>query len=658
MSLLKQLLISVSLAILIILAGTLWLTVNSARSYLNTQLQSQTDSAATSLALTLSQSANQDPITQELIIMAQFDSGQFNRITLNDPDGAILFNRQTDEKYYNEAPQWFAQLFPVIVAESRGQVSDGWRQVGELYLQADASYAQDSLWHSFIRLAIWVLAAGVVWALFVLFLIRWLRRVLHEDVAEQLNALTNPNIDTERSNHSLKSRSSFSELDEVTQAIAHARQSILATAEEQHTKIESLEIELNQDPVTGLANRKYFINELRHQLENKRAQAGWLFLFRQRDLAKINRFMARAKVDEWLRNLSDQLQLHLKTYQAQNQNIESLNLARLNGSDFVVLGTGLTEAQMTQVAREVQLILRQQRIHLPTGDFCRWAMAQTDIHAGQELVHILSRLDQALMRAESAGHNAVEILTAKQMENQIDQPRGGETEWRALIQQALEQKGFGLEFQSISYINDVPCYQTTLLLHLKENKGDALTGYQFMPVATRVGLSSACDLRALELAIDWLQSQTQQGLIIRISLASITEALFIEKVAACFRGVSQTVAHRLFIELDAYAIASEPVAVSAFGYLLQQHQVKLGMRRALSMPRVLLDLTSKHVGYIRVTDEELNTLVKKEGGVIMLRCALEICQITQVDFVISGKKPSLIPEVTEMLHEYGIKTEK
>src|SRR5690554_4937759 len=190
MSLLKQLLISVSLAILLILTGIVWLSMDSARSYLNTQLQAQTDSAATSLALTLSQQANQDPITQELIIMAQFDSGQFSQIQLNDAEGKELFRRQTETSSTGVAPAWFSGIFPVVVAESGAQVSDGWRQVGELYLKADATYARDTLWQSFVGMVAWVIGAGALWALFVLFLMRWLRRVLHEEVAEQLRSLS------------------------------------------------------------------------------------------------------------------------------------------------------------------------------------------------------------------------------------------------------------------------------------------------------------------------------------------------------------------------------------------------------------------------------------------------------------------------------------
>ena len=51
MSLLKQLLISVTVAILAILAGTLVFSIDSARQYLDGQLQSEAENAASSLAL-------------------------------------------------------------------------------------------------------------------------------------------------------------------------------------------------------------------------------------------------------------------------------------------------------------------------------------------------------------------------------------------------------------------------------------------------------------------------------------------------------------------------------------------------------------------------------------------------------------------------------
>ena len=647
MSLLKQLLISVSLAILIILGGILWLSVDSARHYLNTQLQSQTDSAVTSLALTLSQPSNQDPITQELIIMALFDSGQFSRIELTDTQNNSLFVSQIElSAAKSKAPNWFVQMLPIVAAQASAQVSDGWRQTGQVNIQADVTYARDSLWQNFIASMLWVVGAGALWALFVLFLIRWLRRVLHEEVTEKLQALTQEESQLSPTPYK---RSTFTELEEVTQAIATARQSIMATAEEQHAKIESLEIELNLDAVTGLVNRKYFINDLRRQLESEQGQGGWIFLFRQRDLAAINKVITRANVDEWLQSLSQQIQDVLKQY---SQDSVHLSLARLNGSDFAILGAGLALEAQQPLIHEVQHILRQQRIQLPSGDYCRWAMAQTDFKSGQYLAHVMARLDQALMRAESAGHNAVELFTSSDAEQATEQPKGGESQWRTVIQTALVEQGFGLEL-SAKPLRQVGWFEAGLVLHPKTKGAATLFGYQFMPVATRLGLSGVCDLRAFELAIAHLQTHPSDRIVLRVSLASIVQEGFIEQVSAQLALNAVEIKKRLAVELDAYALVSEPVKVAELTAVLAQHGALRSARRVFQFPRVLLDLTPLHLSHIRVTTADLLEIVNKQGGEIMLRSALEICQNAAVSFIFDGDLTQL-PELSrQMLQEYG-----
>src|SRR5690554_7375722 len=90
MSLLRQLLISVSVAVSVILVGTLWFALDGARGYLNERLQADAANAASSLALSLSLPTNQDPVTQELLMKALFDSGQFQSISFTDPSGAVV----------------------------------------------------------------------------------------------------------------------------------------------------------------------------------------------------------------------------------------------------------------------------------------------------------------------------------------------------------------------------------------------------------------------------------------------------------------------------------------------------------------------------------------------------------------------------------------
>jgi len=134
MSLLKQLLLSVSCAILAILIGTLWFSVDSARQYLSSQLQAQGESAATSLALTLSQPSNQDPVTQELLIAALYDTGQFERIRFIDTSDTVLVERsaQQETQISGSSPAWFANSLPIDVPVASAHVSNGWNQIGTI----------------------------------------------------------------------------------------------------------------------------------------------------------------------------------------------------------------------------------------------------------------------------------------------------------------------------------------------------------------------------------------------------------------------------------------------------------------------------------------------------------------------------------------------
>src|SRR5699024_6705705 len=133
--------------------------------YLHTQLSVQTDSAATSLALTLSQPSNQDEVTRELIIAALFDSGQFSRISFEGVDDDVSIKKEAHAQHTAAVPGWFVTYASIGSVQATAQVSDGWRQVGQVVVEADPAYARSSLWRNFLRLVGLVVAAGVAWAL-------------------------------------------------------------------------------------------------------------------------------------------------------------------------------------------------------------------------------------------------------------------------------------------------------------------------------------------------------------------------------------------------------------------------------------------------------------------------------------------------------------
>lgn len=408
MSLLKQLLASVTIIMSLILVGSTMVSVDAVRQYLNGQLQSQSDNTASVLALLLSQPANQDAAIRETLMTALFDSGQFRAISLKGANEVVLFERtlalSTDRA---AAPEWFRHLLPLKPAEAVRDVTSGWKQVGVLSVVVDDASADDVLWRSSVRLLVLILAVGAAWALLVVLLVRWFKRALSREIRSQLEGLGN-------SGAAAPALDPFPVpgLTDVSRALQDARARVQARGRALNERIDSLETEVNHDPVTGLPNRKYFMDRMLRETQDSDSGAaglngGYVLLVRQRDLARINSVMTRAEVDQWLCTVGQSIMLAL---QGGDADVEQYLLARLSGSDFALLMHAVDRSEALEKAQSVRRALCRLQIAVEDGSLCRWAYALAGYRPRTDIGGMLSSLDLGLMRAESIDHDTIEIV--------------------------------------------------------------------------------------------------------------------------------------------------------------------------------------------------------------------------------------------------------
>lgn len=653
MSLLRQLLISVSVAVSVILVGTLWFALDGARGYLNERLQADAANAASSLALSLSLPTNQDPVTQELLMKALFDSGQFQSISFSDPSGAVV-QSLAREPAATEAsvPPWFDAWLPIQTATAQRAVSDGWKQIGEVGVTPEDTSARLTLWRLSWQILLLVVGAGVLWAFFAIFLIRWLRRALQTEISEQVREIADGVASTSTAPR-------VKELAQVHNVIESVRERVRATAEEQSRQIEMLQIEMQSDEVTGLANRRYFINELRRTLRplNESLSAagvspyGHVLIFRQRDLASINARYERAETDAWLRQVGDNVQQLLKEHSAPN--LPAPQVARLNGSDFVVLLAGYDGPDTTDLIQALRLKLDSLRIQTADDRLCRWSFALTDYGPGCDVGQVLSRLDHGLMRAENAGHDEVEYMASSEYRSLGATGNAGESAWKALIEDALREGRVALNVESSIYGNDDTPDRHEALLSLQDAEDDtSISGYLFMPPAVRLGLSGACDLRAMELGTQWVR--THPGtLSLRVSLASLLLPDFLagmERVLSA-EGISPEVRARLVLEVDAHGFVAYPDELDAFCSLAARLGVGVGVRRLAEQPAALLRLHRVRIRYIKLGGDLISGLLESPGAVQLIAAITESV-IGQGVKIYAHDVPNAA--TATLLREYGV----
>lgn len=656
MSLLRQLLISVSMAVCVILAGTLWLTLDGARSYLNERLQADAGNAASSLALSLSQPANQDPITQELLMMALFDSGQFRSISFKSPEGEVLkLLERGGSAQAVRVPAWFDAWLPIKAPTAARAVSDGWRQIGEVAVTPEDAFARETLWRMTWRILLLVVGAGLLWAIFAIFLMRWLRHALQAEVAEQVRAIAE-GTPLPQSSHPSVPR--MKELASVQTVIQSVRERVRATAEEQNRQIETLQIELNSDDVTGVANRRYFINELRRGLQagdtpgdTQVPSHGHVLIFRQRDLAAINAKHERQQADAWLRSVGDGVKAVVEAKRAAGK--PAPQLARLNGSDFVVLLAGYDGPDSTELIQALRHVLDTLRIRTADDRLCRWSFALTDYAPGCDVGQVLARLDQGLMRAENAGHDEVEYMASSEQRAMGTSGSVGEMAWKALIQEGLREDRLRLTVTPARYRDDdTPQRQEALLAMRDANDGSDISGFLFMPPAVRLGLSAACDLRAIELGIEWLR-HNPGTLVLRVSLASLQQPEFLpglEQILASAQ-TSPDLLQRYVLEIDAHGFVAYPEELEAFCALAQKVGVGVGVRRLAEQPAALMRLHRVQTSYIKLGGDLIARLLESPGATQLIAAITEVA-IGQGVKVYAHDIPNA--RTAALLLEYGV----
>lgn len=641
MSLLRQLLLSVSIAIVAILIGTLVFSINGARDYLNQQLQAQSDNAATSLALTLSQPENQDNAIRELLISALYDSGQFAYIGLRDTSQKIIAERKIDSK--NEsgtAPKWFSKMLPLEVPQSLREVSSGWSQVGTLIVVSNDEDAKNSLWDSTTNIVMWVLLAGMLWLVFVRILLSWLKRALHLEITRQVDSISKG-----QDNSPSIISNTIADLLPPKTVLTQARERVQTSREEANAKIETLTLELNTDAVTGLPNRRYFMNELRKALQASPeddpmyeiSSGGFMLLCRQRDLVSIAKSMPREQVDAWLQKIGDRLKEIIKGSDDLN-----LHVARLNGSDFVVLIDRALAPQAMALAQVVRTALQELRVTLEDGKLCRWAAAMTDYIKGDSLSDVVSRLDTALMAAESSGEYGIEMLLRDQVKEEKSTVFAGEEVWRDLINNALDSSYLSLSTEIVNYGSKLFHNRNEATLTITDpdhNQGKPLSGFLFMPAAVRLGMSSSLDVRALELATEWIKHNAGE-LVVRVSVPSLLVEGFMDSATEVLKNACNP--GRIIIEVDAFGLVTYTSEVRQFITLVTALGAKVGLRGLSRQLDAIALLQGLSLNYIRLGGGFMDHLENSQGAITLLQAIIDIASALDI-FI----------QIDDELGEYG-----
>ncbi len=147
MTLFRQLALLISLIIITILTTVSLFIFNSAMNNAQKQLHADAQNTAASLSLSLA-TAHGDVSMMETMINANFDSGHYALIALENMEGEVVIER-SEKGCQADIPEWFVKLVNIDAQGASVQVSSGWMVIGTLYVESDRSYMYATLYEMF-----------------------------------------------------------------------------------------------------------------------------------------------------------------------------------------------------------------------------------------------------------------------------------------------------------------------------------------------------------------------------------------------------------------------------------------------------------------------------------------------------------------------------
>jgi EAL domain-containing protein (putative c-di-GMP-specific phosphodiesterase class I)/GGDEF domain-containing protein len=549
----RQLWLALILSTLLALVGSLLASTLSARAYLQDQLRMKNTDNAAALALSLSQ-RNADAVEVELAVAALFDSGHYESIRVVDPAGKLIVERVAPHEKHS-APDWFVRAVPIAAPAGVAQISNGWKQVGTVSLASHSHFAYTALWKSVKEMIGALLFAGVLGGYLGTLILRRLKQPLRS-VIEQARAISERRFIT-------MPEPAVPELRQMASAMNSAVVLLKAMFEEEAKRLESMRRAANQDALTGLANRTHFMARLRAALDTEESPVGSLMLVRVAHLAEINRRLGRDATDDLLKLFGAALDGCARRFP------DGL-AARLNGADFGLLlpdhGAPLPlahELLQTLIGDTSAFLGNEAVAYIGVGQF----------RYGVELGTLLSQVDAALAQAEAGETSGVSEAAVLDMD---DAPHSAD-QWSEMIRRALDQRWVRLVSFPVADFSGQLVHRECPLRLMFSLDGEWLPAGRFLPVAERLGLTSALDLSAVKLGLEDLTANPQlSGLAINLSARSVQDEGFRKQMRALL--VAQPKAsRRLWLEVNEHGALAHFDAFCSFCKDLTGTGCKLGL---------------------------------------------------------------------------------
>jgi len=269
------------------------------------------------------------------------------------------------------------------------------------------------------------------------------------------------------------------ELRAVTRAMNDMVGRLKAIFAEEAARLEALRKKVNLDAVTGLSSREYFLSHLREIISGEQyGSVGSFVMVRLLDLGEINAKLGHRRTDELLKGLGMVLD-------DSTQGRGGQRAGRLKGGEFAIVCP--TVESPAEAAKDIHQRLLKHWLPQWQGEFPDlFHLAAVRYHRDQSVGDLLTRVDEALARAQALGPNGLFVVEEGKSRQAVPAEQ-----WRTLLTEAVKGGQLSLAFFPVVRGSEgAAMHQESVIRLQTDASGTPLTAGDFMPMAANLNLTA------------------------------------------------------------------------------------------------------------------------------------------------------------------------
>ncbi len=557
MTLFKQIALLLSIFLIILLTTVLTLNFKSANQSVQERLYEDAKNTATSLSLSLG-SANGDISMMSTMINANFDSGNYQHISLTDIDGKVVYERKNESEA--DVPQWFLNLVNIEAPIAAANVSAGWNPIGILEVQSDTSYAYSHLYAIFKDLIISFSILALIALIVLNFLLHAILKPLKK-VQQQAEAIMKNEFIIQ---NEIPYTKEFRDVVLGMNSMVTKLKTMFEKGNEELKKYKEMEY---IDQTTKLKNRKYLIDKLPAYLKNDATSKGGInMMISLNGIMEANEQIGHKNVDELLIAIAKIFLEHANRY-------EDSIVGRMNGTEFAILLPDCSNDEAIQLAQQIyDATIELIKLYKLNTEVTFISIGLCEYNYKQTISQLLALSDNALAQAKFHDHH----IYLESLENEKDVM--GKDAWRNTILEALKSNSFSLVSWKAINTKTQTLAHNVLSISMKTQEHTSYSYGQFMALANQTGLGLQVYKQIMQMIFTTPDTKLKDSTCsIRLSYEYLNLDVTYEELYSLCSHYAQQLPFKLIIEIPDKLLLKNLIRAKEYKQLFEKYHIDIGI---------------------------------------------------------------------------------